>query len=82
MNIQTSNNTHFLDMSLEDAFALQAALNKAIQRVTSVTTEVALRGAMVTHHQAGERVGPLTYQLNGRDYPSSLAICVSVGESK
>lgn len=80
MNIQTGNNTHFLELSLEDAFALQAALNKAIQRVTTVTTEVALRGAKVTHHQAGESVGSLTYQHNGRDCPSSLTICVQVGE--
>jgi hypothetical protein len=80
MNIQHSNNTHFLELSLEDAFALQAALTKAIQRVTTVTTEVALRGAKVTHHMAGETVGPLTYEHNGRHYPSSLTIAVKVGE--
>jgi hypothetical protein len=80
MFIQHSNNSHFLELSLDDAFALQAALTKAIQRVTTVTTGCALRGAQVKHYQAGETVGPLTYELNGRHYPSSLTIAVKVGE--
>jgi len=80
MNISHSNNSHFLELSLEDAFALQAALAKAIQRVTTVTTEVALRGAKVTHYLAGESAGPLTYELNGKHYPSSLTVAVRVGQ--
>jgi hypothetical protein len=80
VNISQANNSHFLELSLDDAFALQAALTKAIQRVTTVTTEVALRGAKVKHYQAGETAGPLTYEHNGRDYPSSLTVVVSVGE--
>jgi hypothetical protein len=80
MNLEHQNYCHFLELSLEDAFALQAALTKAIQRVTTTTTEVAIRGAKVTHYIAGEAVGPLTYQHDGRDMPSSLTIAVSVGK--
>jgi hypothetical protein len=66
-------------MSLEDAFKLQEALALVIKRVTTVTTEVALRGAKVTKYQAGETVCHLTYKHDGRDYPSTLTIAVTVG---
>ena len=81
MNIELQNNAHLLNLSLEDAFALQAALTEAIRRITKVTTECSLRGALVKRHLVGESVGPLTYQHNGRDYPSSLTVTVSVGDS-
>jgi hypothetical protein len=80
MNIQLQNNSHILNMDLEDAFALQAALTEAIRRITKVTTDCALRGAKVTRYGAGETVGPLTYEHNGRPYPSSLTVFVTVGE--
>ena len=80
MNIDHTNNTHFLEMSLEEAFKLQAELAVVIKRVATVTTDVALRGAKVTRYLAGETVGPLTYKHDGRDYPSSLTIAVKVGE--
>lgn len=80
MNIQLQNNSHLLNLSLDDAFVLQMALTEAIRRVTKVTTDCALRGAPVRHYVAGESAGPLTYQHDGRDYPSSLTVCVSVGQ--
>lgn len=79
MNLEISNNAHHLVLTLEDAFALQAALQKAIQRVTSVTTEVALRGAKVKHYGAAESAGPLTYEQDGKHYPSSLYVAIEVG---
>jgi hypothetical protein len=80
MNIEITNNSHLLQLSLEDAFTLQAALTEAIRRVTNVTTDVALRGGKVTHYVAGESVGPLTYESAGRYFPSSLTIAVVVGQ--
>ncbi len=77
--ILTHSNGHYLELSLEEAFAMQEALATAIKRVTTTTTGCALRGARVKYHQAYEKVGAMTHELDGKHYPSSLGVCVRVG---
>jgi hypothetical protein len=79
MHLNRQDRAHVLTLDLADAFALQTALTEAIRRMTTLTTEAALRGGLVKCHGVGESGGVMTYTENGRDFPSSLTLHLHVG---
>ena len=80
MLLEQRNCAHLLELSLEEAFELQAALTKAIGDMTKLTTQAAVEGRQIKQWTTHASVGGLTYTHEGRHYPSSLTVVVEVGE--
>ncbi len=78
MHLQPGNTSKILTMDVREAFALQAAPNKALASFTQLHCDVANRpkGGHVHNWTSAESVGPMTYEHEGKVYPSSLVVAI------